>query len=214
MNNYLVGYDIRLDAGQYVELWWDQKRRNEYLLRPDTQWPLSVDGLVWPSMFRVARLESLPNLAPHVIDVTPGRFPDFADLEQLKKIRQMSGKEGGIITAIELFTERVPDGEHITYERAGITHGFEIPVTNPASLPRLTEFLGFDVADDGHLSGLSNCGYKEEEKTHLGKVWGTRLNKFGLLPTLADAMEFREITNARVPEHAPFWIFGIHRLAE
>lgn len=214
MNNYLVGFDIRLAAESYVDRWWDERHRDEYLLSPDTQWPLSVDGLVWPSMFRVAKLDSLPDLAPHVIDVTPGRFPDFADLEQLKKIREMSGKEGGIILAIELFTERVADGEHITYERAGITYGFEIPVTNPASLPRLTEFLGFDVADDGHMSGLTNCGYKQEEKDLLAKQWRKRLNKYGLLPSLGDAVEFREMTNARVPEHAPFWIFGIHRLPE
>jgi hypothetical protein len=214
MNNYLVGFDIRLSAEQYVELWWDQKHRDEYLLRPDTPWPLSVDGLVWPSMFRVAKLDSLPDLAPYVIDLAPGRFPDFADLEQLKKIREMSGKSGGIILAIELFTEKVPEGEHITYERAGITYGFETPATNPAFLPRLTEFLGFDVADAGHISGLSNCGYKQEEKDRLAEQWGKRLNKHGLLPSLGDAVEFREMTNARVPEHAPFWIFGMHRLAE
>jgi hypothetical protein len=112
MNNYLVGFDIRLSAEQYVELWWDQKHRDEYLLRPDTPWPLSVDGLVWPSMFRVAKLDSLPDLAPYVIDLAPGRFPDFADLEQLKKIREMSGKEGGIILAIELFTEKVGRRTH------------------------------------------------------------------------------------------------------
>jgi len=214
MNNYLVGFDIRLSAEQYVKSWWDQKRRDEYLLRPDTQWPLSVDGLVWPSMFRVAKLDSLPDLAPHVIDVTPGRFPDFANLEQLKKIRELAGRSDGIITAFDLYTEKVPEGEHITYERSGNTYGFEIPVTNPESLPRLTEFLGFDVADEAHISGLSNCGYKEEEKRSLGKLWGKRLNKYGLLPSLGDAVEFREMTNGRVPEHAPFWIIGIHRLAE
>jgi hypothetical protein len=214
MNNYLVGFDIRLSAEQYVKSWWDQKRRDEYLLRPDTQWPLSVDGLVWPSMFRVAKLDSLPDLAPHVIDLAPGRFPDHSDLDQLKKIRELAGRSGGIITAFELFTEKVPEGEFIAYERAGIVHGLEVPATNPASLPRLTEFLGFDVADGGHISGLSNCGYKQEAKDVLAKQWGKRLNKYGLLPSLGDAVEFREMTNARVPEHAPFWIFGIHRLPE
>ncbi len=214
MNNYLVGFDIRLSAEQYVEMWWDQKHRDEYLLRPDTQWPLSVDGLVWPSMFRVAKLDSLPDLAPFVIDLAPGRFPDHSDLEQLKKIREMSSRQGGILIAIELFTEKVPEGEHITYERAGVMHGLEAPVTNPKSLPRLTEFLGFDVADAGHISGLCDCGYKPDEKERLAKEWGKRLNKYGLLPSLADAVEFREMTNGRVPEHAPFWIFGIHRLPE
>jgi hypothetical protein len=213
MNNYLVGFDIRLDAEQYVKLWWDQKRRDDYLLSPDTQWPLSIDGLVWPSLFRVAKFDPLPDLAPHVIDVTPGRFPHHSDLEQLKKIRELAGRSGGIITAFELFTEKVTEGEFITYEKADIVHGLEVPVTNPASLPKLTEFLGFDVADAGHISGLSNCGYKEEEKGRLGKLWGKRLNKYGLLPSLGDATEFREMTNERVPEHAPFWIFGIHRLA-
>jgi len=214
MNSYLVGFDIRLAAESYLNRWWDEKHRDEYLLRTDTQWPLSVDSLVWPSMFRVVKLDSLPDLAPYVIDLAPGRFPDHSDLEQLKKIRELTGQSGGIVTAFELFTERVPEGEFITYERAGITYGLEVPVTNPASLPRLTEFLGFDVADEGHISGLSNCGYKKEEKRRLGELWGKRLNRYGLLPSLGDAVEFREMTNERVPEHAPFWIFGIHRLAE
>jgi hypothetical protein len=214
MNSYLVGFDIRLALESYVDRWWDERHRDEYLLRRDTQWPLSVDGLVWPSMFRVAKLDSLPDLAPYVIDLAPGRFPDHSDLDQLKKIREMAGRSGGVITAFELFTEKVSEGEFITYERAGVMHGLEVPVTNPASLPHLTEFLGFDVADGAHISGLSNCGYKEEERRRLGKSWGKRLNRFGLLPSLGDAVEFREMTNERVPEHAPFWIFGIHRLAE
>jgi hypothetical protein len=116
--------------------------------------------------------------------------------------------------AIELFTEKVPDGEHITYERGGITYGFEIPVTNPASLPEQIEFLGFDVADAGHISGLCNCGYKPQEKSRLAKRWGKRLNKYGLLRSLSDATKFKEMSDRRVPEHAPFWVYGVSRLPE
>jgi hypothetical protein len=33
-----------------------------------------------------------------------------------------------------------------------------------------------------------------------------------LLKTLEDAVEFREVCDRRVPEHSPFWIFGVSRL--
>ena len=214
MNKYLVEFDIRLDAEHYVQKWWDQKQRDEYLLAPSTPWPLSVDGLVWPSLFRVSKVDFLPDLAPHVIDAVPGRFPDHSDFEQLKNIREMSRRRNGIMIAIELFTEKVPEGDVITYEQAGALCGFEVPVTNPASLPAQSHFLGFDVADASHLSGLCNCGYKTEQKKELSVRWAKRLNDFGLLQSLEDALEFREMTDKRVAEHAPFWIYGLSRLPE
>jgi hypothetical protein len=36
---------------QYVTRHWLRDARAEYLLRPDISWPLSVDPLVWPSVF-------------------------------------------------------------------------------------------------------------------------------------------------------------------
>jgi hypothetical protein len=41
---------------------------------------------------------------------------------------------------------------------------------------------------------------------------GERINDFGLLQTQEDAVAFMEISNLRVPEHAPFWVYGLYRV--
>lgn len=73
--------------------------------------------------------------------------------------------------------------------------------------PRRT-FLGYDVAD-GNTSGLSNCDYDEAEVTDLRRVWGPKLNDHGLFTEIPDALTFRTLADLRIPEHAPFWVFGL-----
>jgi len=70
------------------------------------------------------------------------------------------------------------------------------------------DFLGFDVAD-GTTSGLSNCGYDEHQLAGLRRVWAPRLNHHGLFRELTDALAFRWLTNKRVPEHAPFYVYAL-----
>jgi hypothetical protein len=74
--------------------------------------------------------------------------------------------------------------------------------------------LGYDIADAALISGLSNCGYEPAEKEELENKWSSRLNQYGLLSTIEDAVELREITDRRVPEHAPFWIFEVLQTEE
>jgi len=74
------------------------------------------------------------------------------------------------------------------------------------------ELLGYDVADDVMTSGLSNCGYSDEEKERLRPVWAPQLNRFHLFDRANLALQFKGITEARVPEHAPFFVFGLYRL--
>ncbi len=69
--------------------------------------------------------------------------------------------------------------------------------------------LGYDVADHGLTSGLSNCGYGATEKPDWQQRWARRLNDFGLMMTIDDAEAFAEACDARVPEHAPFFVYGL-----
>ena len=69
-------------------------------------------------------------------------------------------------------------------------------------------FVGFDVADGTEISGLSNCGYGADVE-ELRATWAARLNDRGLVGVLEDAFAFREVTDARVPEHAPLTVYGI-----
>ncbi len=76
-----------------------------------------------------------------------------------------------------------------------------------------SRLLGYDIADDVFLSGLSNCGYTEEETAMLRSTWAARLNRFHLFDQLDAASEFKALTDARVPEHAPFFVFGLYLLS-
>jgi hypothetical protein len=87
-------------------------------------------------------------------------------------------------------------------------------IPNPRILSMGTTFLGYDVADAGFWSGLSNCGYDEVDLSALRQEWARRINDQGLLITMSDALEFKELSNIRVSEHAPFWVYGIHRLTD
>ena len=47
----LLGFDARLLAEGYLDSEWSDDRREVYLLDSKVSWPLSVDPLVWPSLF-------------------------------------------------------------------------------------------------------------------------------------------------------------------
>ena len=73
------------------------------------------------------------------------------------------------------------------------------------------EFLGFDVADEWLLSGLSNCGYGDDAEP-LRREWAGHLNGHHLFDNLDKAIEFEALTDKRVEEHAPFFIYGIYSI--
>jgi len=74
------------------------------------------------------------------------------------------------------------------------------------------ELLGYDVSDDWLLSGLTNCGYRQEELEPTRQKWSSRLNRHHLFDAITDAAAFRQVTNERVPEHAPFNVFSVYRV--
>ncbi|WP_224241108.1 hypothetical protein [Hyalangium gracile] len=71
------------------------------------------------------------------------------------------------------------------------------------------ELLGFDIADAGLLSGLSNCGYEQATVAELRASWAPLLNEHHLFTEVNQALAFRELTDRRVPEHAPFFVCAI-----
>ena len=51
MNRWLIRFDVRAAKQQYLDSRWDRDARKQFLLLPDIEWPLSVDSMVWPSVF-------------------------------------------------------------------------------------------------------------------------------------------------------------------
>ena len=218
MNRRIIRFDVRVGKADYLDSFWDKERRDSYLLDPDVEWPLSVDSLVWPSVFYSQIFREAAG-APHSsIEVPPwtddGRY--WLNLEQMRAhyaSHKTPGSEG-VIVGIELyFPEAWLAGDVIHYEaRDGIGCGIHLGRTAPTQLPAGSLLLGYDVADAGGISGLTNCGYLSEERATLAAAWAKRLNEFGLVANLTDATEFRQLTDERVPEHSPFWIYGLWRV--
>jgi hypothetical protein len=75
-------------------------------------------------------------------------------------------------------------------------------------------FLGYDIADAGDISGLSNCGFEGRELERLRPTWAPRLNDHGLFSDISDAVSFRSATDQRVREHAPFQVYGLWLVAQ
>lgn len=217
MNQRLVRFDVRLSKDAYVGAFWDEKHRSEFLLRPELEWPLSVDPLVWPSVFYSQIVRDATKLPYGDIEVDPqvdhGMY--WLNLEAMRTHYEANrqARTSGVFVAIELFSERSLAEDIIPYEEAGgIQCALVLGRANPDECPAGSELLGYDLADGSWISGLNNCGYTSDEKRKLGHVWASRLNSFGLLKTLDDAVEFRKVCDIRVPEHSPFWIYGISRL--
>jgi hypothetical protein len=74
------------------------------------------------------------------------------------------------------------------------------------------DLLGYDVADYDLLGGLTNCGYTPEEAASLAPVWAPLLNEWHLFGNPDDATAYATVTAQRVPEHAPFFGYGIYQL--
>ncbi len=89
--------------------------------------------------------------------------------------------------------------------------GESVPLafTVPAARNEAWALLGYDVCDTWATSGLANCGYHADEVAALRPIWAPRLNEHHLFSKLEDAHAFRELTDARVTEHPPFFVYGI-----
>ncbi len=210
MNNRhrrLLGFDGRYTEEECQRLPWDRAISEHFLLRPEIACPLSIDKHIWPSHFQyhVNSLRRLGLTDPSLIEADP----DFngglwLDLERMKRKLQASGRSG-ILLAVEMFAP-----ENTTVREYPSPLIYSRP--KPERIPNAAVRIGYDVADAGFWSGLSNCGYTREELQNLRPDWAGRINDSGLLRNEEDAFAFKDISDARVPGHAPFWVYGLYRL--
>lgn len=192
MIEYLLGFDARIDRPDM----WTAERKALYLLRSDIERPRSVDEDVWPRAGAIMGI------------IDRGSLPTNWDF---RLIRDLNG-----------LTEELED----TKESAGVTL---IGITvlsesdlQPCFLPErsvqaLSRFegnsgyllLGYDVADEWMVSGLMNCGYSPQQLHDLER-FSSRLNRYHLFHDPAAALEFARLSEERVREHAPFYVYGIY----
>jgi hypothetical protein len=179
MTEILLGFDARERNTVLPDDY-----RFQFLLKDGVGQVFSVDTLVWPSVVEDS---------PAWIGMNAPFWEDLVSLE-----RHVAGGAPYRLIAATWHKEQ------------GEVRGAIGPYENPVGGVREPGwiFLGYDVADPS-ISGLSNCGYSEEERLRLAPVWAPRLNSHHLFENLDHAFEFRALTDARVPEHAPFFVVGL-----
>jgi hypothetical protein len=203
----LLGFDARENAEDCRKTPIDDSLRHEFLLRPEVTCPFSVDKHVWPTHFlyhpEIGHLvkQRHPPLIEADADCSGGLWLNLAKMRE----RLLANKRDAILISVEL----------LALESTSL-NDFPSPLiytqTTPNSLPESSVFLGYDVADVGFLSGLSNCGYTPAELVELRPTWSKRINDFGLLQLENDALDFKEISDTRASEHTPFWVYRLHSL--
>jgi len=186
----LIGFDARERFLKFKDIW-DTHRIEQYLLREDIIKPLSVDVMVWDSVFHVLQVEPLDWRGPR---------QEWDSLERLKAVieRENINRSYWLVATSQWTTAEKKNALEKLY---GII---------PASPSHEWNLLGFDIADELLLSGLMNAGYGIEQREILSQQWARHLNQYHLFEDLDIALKFKSLTDERVKEHSPFSVYGIY----
>jgi hypothetical protein len=212
MDIELLGFDIRFNCNDYVDIFLTEEFRDNYLLNRNIQWPLSVDTMIWPSYFSFSGYLS-GFRTDEMIDVNPlstrqealRLWENHNEMKTVFSQRFGQNEKKGVQVAVILLAEN-PRSTNEYW------HAVLDPPMILNDIPKEWQLLGHDVADEYMTSGLSNCGYKEEDRKTLEKKWSQCLNKYGLIRNLDDALRFLQVTDRRVPEHAPFYVYVLYSI--
>lgn len=198
-NELLLGFDARemwLDPHDY----WPDARKKMYLLRSDVAKPLSTDTAVWRTVFDA----DTPLQKPEWIGPMMGLWDNLASLQEYMDSAWSARTHPYWLIAVTLQQEgRESDN---LLERYARTTDILLAFRDPTWV-----LLGYDVSDQWLLSGLSNCGYgtNEAELQTLRETYASSLNEHHLFASLKSAVDFMQLSDERVPEHAPFFVFGL-----
>jgi hypothetical protein len=217
LDERLLGFDARkmwLDPSIH----WDRERRDRFLLRMDASPVLSTDELVWPSVFNThhlplateSELEELGLVGPQRPSWIGPNAPLWEDLYRLK----------AQLFAVDLEIRRpywiIAITAHLFPEIASqLTYGPYFEKTNPDRRRQSWTFLGYDVSDGSLLSGLTNCGYTQDDRQKQpASLLVKELNPYHLFDSIEPAEAFRKYSDERVKEHAPFLVYGLYLVEE
>ena len=194
----LLGFDIR-EMWSQMDATWPESRKATYLLRADVTRVLSVDPHVWPKgMSEVDKTVRAPSQWRDL-----GLWDNLQHLQEYLQHNREALQRPYQVIGITLLHSA------LTVQEQDLWALSASPV--PASLNQEWTFLGYDIADEGFISGLSNCGYKTSEQ-HLSDDWRHFLNDWHLFTERKQALQFQKITDQRVAAHAPFCVYGLYAL--
>jgi len=196
MNEVLLGFHLRQSVGQTDRVW-DSHDRSAWLLREDIAFPLSVDEAVWPECNNHALISSIFSNYSHTPELgICNIFPEYLD--------QSSEHNGGFLIGVTIVNDKLGRADELIKE---------IDISMSISIEQLYsskwECLGYDVASYDLISCLTNCGFSHPGKNIMVKKYAGMLNDYGLFSSAKSADFFRIDCDSRIPEHAPFAIYGI-----
>jgi hypothetical protein len=214
----LLGFDLRVDHTQPDPLW-DAARRRCYLLRQDVPRPLAADNVVWPSVFDTGEGIGMPAAERERFSFTGIPLPAWIGpsgqlwTERGAMWQTASGSAGGVRRMPATWTELAVTWLSDNHFAPGDVGPWIEPV-DPPTLNADWRLLGYDVGDGSFLSGLTNCGCLatdgDAEAGAIAQRWRPSLNAFHLFVRPEDAFAFRELSDQRIPEHAPFFVSGLY----
>jgi hypothetical protein len=229
----MLGYDVL--ANPDVATWARKPatNRERFFLRPEIRWPLSVDRLTCPSIFQpqfvragesalvLTRFPLETSKSPREIRAITGRQVDwewselnsfglwcnFARMRTWHHSRQTTlGKMVRLGIAVRVCFDSEADSDPFWQ------HVLEEQPQDPFNVDD-GDRLGFDVAAPDRSSFLSGYEHTPEEMNDARMKWSAQLNDWGLLRNVESAIAFKEFSNAKMPENAPFYIYDIFRLS-
>ncbi|RYG68639.1 hypothetical protein EON80_11235 [bacterium] len=204
---HLIGFDARFEPG-LCSRYWEPMRRANFLLLAGTPVPLSIDSMVWPSVFLKAN-SPFPELDEQAFEMPPldaaisdaGLWGDLTVLKsQLQTQISTTSAPHWIIGVTLLCDASAEVLAHLKMSQGP---------TQPAVIGPDWLLLGYDVADVSQTSGLSNCSYSPTEAFSIAAQWSRELNDFHLFDDWEKARAFAAMTDARMPSHSPFFAFGL-----
>jgi len=213
----IIGFDAR-KLGLDFTSYWDSVRRSTYLFREDVHSLRSTDHMVWPSVLNSDRSIGVQLRPEEEVALSGIDHPDswiglnepcWSNLNELKAYLGQHSKRIYKPYALVGITCVAPKELHDWKSSFPYTDTVE-----PNQVESDWQFLGYDISD-AMLSGLSNCGFLDpNEMKESRKEWSSHINDYHLFDNLELAEKFREYTNARVPEHSPFFIYGLYVICE
>ena len=185
MNTYLIGYSIR---SLQPDADWTQERRENFLIVPTVVLPKSADSNVWSEPVSDSIFTNSGSINANI----------WVDRQKmLDKTKYMPTNVGLVELVVYLYQlDSLPD--YIKYMEAKSNR-----------IPDHLEFIGYDIADEGICSGLSNCGYTKSDMKFCRENFSSYLNEHGLFNDFGMANQFLSYTNKRVSEHVPFYIYAL-----
>lgn len=209
----IVGFDTRVLNAALVAASWTAQRRDRYLIRVDARSPISVDAAVAPSIFAFG--DTAPNAAIGQVRIPEVGWHRTA-LRIWEDLSQMTSAVRGLVSPFHrrhaIFVA-ITTPHHTALSSCDVRwqQSIQEPVA-PRQLDTDWSLMGYDLADRFFLSGLSNCGLTSAEYAAIRPTLAPQMNDFALFSRLEDATAFLPSLNQLVPEHAPFYAFGIWRL--